>query len=75
MSRIVLTFKNNEKEKQIEAFLDTKVSATGYIKELVWEVINNTTTTSHVVKNEYHEEIQQASEQPKKKKVGKLVKK
>lgn len=41
MSRVVLTFKNNEKEKKIEEFLDSKVSPAGYLKELVWEVINN----------------------------------
>ncbi|EAA0001166.1 TPA: hypothetical protein P1J70_002655 [Clostridioides difficile] len=37
MSRIVLTFKNNDKEKAIEKFLDEKLSATAYLKELVWE--------------------------------------
>lgn len=41
MTRVVLTFKNNEKEKKIEEFLDSKVSPAGYLKELVWEVINN----------------------------------
>lgn len=40
MSRIVLTFKNNSKEKEIEKFLETKLSPSGYIKELVWEVMN-----------------------------------
>lgn len=41
MGRIVLTFRNNEKEKAIEEFLDNKVQATAYIKELVWAVMNN----------------------------------
>lgn len=40
MSRIVLTFKNNEKEKRIEEFLDAKLSPAGYVKELVWAVMN-----------------------------------
>ena len=40
MRRIVLTFKNNPKEKEIEKFLDSKLSPAGYIKELVWAVIN-----------------------------------
>ena len=41
MSRVVLTFKNNEKEKKIEEFLDSKLSPAGYLKELVWEVMNS----------------------------------
>lgn len=45
MSRIVLTFKNNDKEKKIEEFLNNKVSPSGYIKELIWEVMNNGTVT------------------------------
>lgn len=40
MSRIVLTFKNNPQEKEIEKFLDSKLSPAGYIKELVWAVMN-----------------------------------
>ena len=40
MSRIVLTFKNNDKEKKIEEFLDSKLSPAGYLKELVWAVMN-----------------------------------
>lgn len=40
MSRIVLTFKNNPQEKKIEKFLDSKLSPAGYIKELVWAVMN-----------------------------------
>ncbi|SCJ49443.1 Uncharacterised protein [uncultured Clostridium sp.] len=40
MSRVVLTFKNNEKEKKIEEFLDGKLSPAGYVKELVWAVMN-----------------------------------
>ena len=49
MSRIVLTFKNNDKEKAIESFLDSKVSPTAYIKELVWEAMNNGTITIPVI--------------------------
>ncbi len=51
MSRIVITFKNNEKEKKIEEFLDSKLSPAGYLKELAWAVMNGqspeiiTTTT------------------------------
>ena len=48
MSRVVLTFKNNEKEKAIESFLDNKVSASAFIKELVWEAMNNDTTKDNV---------------------------
>lgn len=41
LTRIVLTFKDNEKEKKIEEFLTSKLSSTMYIKELVWDVMNN----------------------------------
>lgn len=41
MGRIVLTFKNNPQEKEIERFLNTKLSPAGYIKELVWYVMND----------------------------------
>ncbi|MCC0682702.1 hypothetical protein IC218_20960 [Clostridioides sp. ES-S-0005-03] len=40
MAKILLTFKNNEKEKAIEKFLEDKISATAYLKELVWEEMN-----------------------------------
>ncbi|MCC0697447.1 hypothetical protein [Clostridioides sp. ES-S-0048-02] len=40
MAKILLTFKNNEKEKAIEKFLEDKISATAYLKELVWEKMN-----------------------------------
>ena len=52
MSRIVLTFKNNEKEKKIEEFLENKVSASGYLKELVWEVINGNQISIPILKKE-----------------------
>lgn len=40
MAKILLTFKKNEKEKAIEKFLEDKISATAYLKELVWEKMN-----------------------------------
>lgn len=40
MGRVVLTFKKNEKEEKIEEFLDNKVSASAYLKEVVWDIIN-----------------------------------
>ena len=52
MSRIVLTFKNNEKEKKIEEFLDSKLSPAGYLKELVWEVINGNQISIPVITKE-----------------------
>ncbi|CEP92069.1 Uncharacterised protein [[Clostridium] sordellii] len=52
MSRIVLTFKNNEKEKKIEEFLENKVSPSGYLKELVWEVINGNQISIPVIAKE-----------------------
>lgn len=52
MSRIVLTFKNNEKEKKIEEFLDSKLSPAGYLKELVWEVINGNQISMPVITKE-----------------------
>ncbi|CEQ00298.1 Uncharacterised protein [[Clostridium] sordellii] len=52
MSRIVLTFKNNEKEKKIEEFLDSKLSPAGYLKELVWEVINGNQISIPVIAKE-----------------------
>lgn len=66
MSRIVLTFKNNDKEKAIESFLDSKVSPTAYIKELVWEAMNNGTITIPVIS----EEQEQESTKKSKPKVG-----
>ncbi|CEN77467.1 hypothetical protein [Paraclostridium sordellii] len=52
MSRVVLTFKNNEKEKKIEEFLDSKLSPAGYLKELVWEVINGNQISIPVIAKE-----------------------
>ena len=52
MSRVVLTFKNNEKEKKIEEFLDSKLSPAGYLKELVWEVINGNQISIPVITKE-----------------------
>lgn len=48
MSRIVITFKNNEKEKKIEKFLESKLSASAYIKELVWSELNKTDSNRSV---------------------------
>nr|WP_302967121.1 hypothetical protein [uncultured Romboutsia sp.] len=56
MSRIVLTFKNNDKEKAIESFLDSKVSPTAYIKELVWEAMNNGTIIIPVISEDQDKE-------------------
>lgn len=71
MGRIVLTFRNNEKEQAIEKFLNDKVQATAYIKELVWSVMNNKeTTVTDITAKETLEE----KKQPKPK-VGKLTKK
>ena len=56
MSRIVLTFKNNTKEKAIESFLDSKVSATAYLKELVWEAMNNGTITVPIKSEDQNQE-------------------
>ena len=68
MSRIVLTFKNNDKEKAIESFLDSKVSPTAYIKELVWEAMNKGTITIPVKSEEQNQE--QESAKKSKPKVG-----
>lgn len=68
MSRIVLTFKNNDKEKAIESFLDSKVSPTAYINELVWEAMNNGTITIPVISEEQNQE--QESTKKSKPKVG-----
>ena len=70
MSRIVLTFKNNEKEKAIEAFLDSKVSPSGYIKEIIWEIMNNGTVTTIPVKQEDTKPVEEVTETKPKKKVG-----
>ena len=71
MGRIVLTFRNNEKEQAIEEFLNDKVQATAYIKELVWSVMNNKeTTVTDITAKETLEE-----KKPSKPKVGKLTKK
>ena len=51
MSRVVLTFKNNEKEKKIEAFLEEKVSASAYLKEVVWDVINGKIVSGNGINN------------------------
>lgn len=51
MSRVVLTFKNNEKEKKIEEFLEQKVSASAYLKELVWDVINGNIVSENGINN------------------------
>lgn len=72
MGRIVLTFRNNEKEKAIEEFLNNKVQATAYIKELVWSVMNNKETT---VTDITSSEPLKNTEKPQKPKVGKLMKK
>lgn len=39
--RYVVTFKNNDIEQKIKNFLGTKVNATAFIKELVWDYMNN----------------------------------
>lgn len=77
MSRVVLTFKNNDKEKKIEEFLEGKVSPAGYLKELVWEVINGNQISMPVVTKEQSIQADEdiIKEIPKKKKVGALIKK
>lgn len=64
MSRVVLTFKNNEKEKAIESFLDSKVSASAFIKELVWTFMNND-TISECVKSENQKQEYEQKNKPK----------
>lgn len=80
MSRIVLTFKNNDKEKAIEAFLESKLSPSGYIKEVIWEIMNNGTISvpvkTEVEKPEQQEEvIDETVVKPKKPKVAPFGKK
>ena len=65
MSRIVLTFKNNDKEKAIEDFLNNKVSPSGYIKELIWEVMNNGTITTILSKTEEPKQEVTKKDKPK----------
>ncbi|WP_250674399.1 hypothetical protein LZ906_017555 (plasmid) [Paraclostridium ghonii] len=62
MSRVVLTFKNNEKEKAIEKFLDSKLSASGYIKELVWEVMNKNDIEREFIFSEKNEQVDDPAE-------------
>ncbi len=71
MSRVVLTFKNNEQEKSIEKFLESKLAPTAYIKELLWEVMNETRGTNikseekiEIIKDENEEK--EIKEEPKK---------
>lgn len=40
-SKIIIEFDDSIKDMQIKNFLDSKLSPAGYLKELVWEVINN----------------------------------
>ena len=56
MARIQVSFKNNDKEKAIESFLDSKVSPTAYIKELVWEAMNNGTIIIPVISEDQDKE-------------------
>lgn len=39
-SKIIIEFDDSIKDMQIEEFLDAKLSSAGYVKELVWAVMN-----------------------------------